>query len=253
MNIVIIEDEQLAAERLQILLRDYDPSIKVIACLESIREAVSWLNDHMLPDLLLVDIQLSDGFSFEIFRRKNLMVPVIFTTAFDQYALDAFKVFSIDYILKPVTLTALSGAIQKYRAVANALPLPDYNRFAEKLKEQMQPAFKNRFLAKIGQRSYFISTDDVAYFKAEDKIIHLVNRQNENFIINFTMEKLETLLDPMHFFRINRTIIVHDKMIKNVKPYYNSRLSISLCDIYPGPELVVSRDRVAAFKKWGEN
>lgn len=252
MNVLIIEDELLAVERLRLLLKQYDPAIQVAGSLDSIEETVNWLQTKPHPDLLLMDIQLSDGHSFEIFKRVTLSRPVIFTTAFDNYAIDAFRHFSVDYILKPVTAEALAAAIQKYRSLANVFSPPNYSDWADKLKEKFSPRFKDRFLAKIGSRTFFIQTDEIAYFYADNKIVYLADREGNRFIINYTIEKLEPLLNPYHFFRINRKMIIHSKMIDLIKPYYNNRLKISLRNVNLEEEIIVSRERVCAFKKWAE-
>ena len=252
MNILIIEDELLAAQRLQLLLAQYDPSIKVIGCLESIEESVQWLQTKPHPDLLLMDIQLSDGHSFEIFKQVKLFRPIIFTTAYDNYAIDAFRHNSIDYILKPVTAEGLATAIQKYRSLAAAFSPPDYTVWAEQLKEKFLTRYKDRFIAKVGSRSFFIQTDEIAYFYADNKIVYLADRQGNRFIINYSIEKLEPLLDPYLFFRINRKMIIHSKMIDLIKPYYNNRLRICLRNLTTQEDFIVSRERVCAFRKWAE-
>lgn len=251
MDVVIIEDEMLAAERLQSLVKNYDASINVVATLESIEESVHWLQSKPHPDLLFVDIHLSDGHSFEIFKKINLQKPVIFTTAYDSYALDAFKLFSIDYILKPVTAEALGSAMNKYKSIAG-MGAPNYTMLSDAVKENFNTRYKNRFLAKVGQRSFFLHADEVAYFFADNKIVFLVDKEGNRFIINFTLEKLEPLLDPHDFFRINRKMIIHSKAIEQVKPYFNNRLKLSLKGIKADEEIIISRERVADFKEWAD-
>jgi DNA-binding LytR/AlgR family response regulator len=252
MNILIVEDELLAAERLQLMVSKYDPSIKIDGCLESIEETVHWLKTKPHPDLLLMDIQLSDGHSFEIFKQVNLQRPVIFTTAYDNYAIDAFRHLSIDYILKPVTAECLGTAIQKYRSLATVFYPPDYNAWAGRLKVNVSNRYKDRFMAKIGSRSIFIQTDEIAYFHADNKIVYLTDKSGNRFIINYTLEKLEPMLDPYLFFRINRKMIIHSKIIDVVKPYYNNRLKLTLRNLGVEQEIIVSRERVQEFKKWAE-
>ncbi len=251
MDVVIIEDETLAAERLQSLIKNYDASINIVAVLESIEESVQWLQAKPHPDLLFVDIHLSDGHSFEIFKKINLQKPVIFTTAFDTYALNAFQLFSIDYILKPVTAEALGGAINKYKSIAG-MAAANYNLLSDTVKENFSTKYKNRFLAKVGQRSFFLQADEVAYFFADNKIVYLVDKEGNRFIINFTLEKLEPLLDPLDFFRINRKMIVHSKAIEQVKPYFNNRLKLLLKGIKADEEIIISRERVGDFKEWAD-
>ena len=252
MKILVVEDEMLAAERIRMLVHDYDPTISILGCLESIEETVHWLKTKPHPDLLLMDIQLSDGHSFDIFKQVSVNKPVIFTTAYDDYAIKAFKHFSIDYILKPVTAEALASAIQKYKAITQGFTAPDYTAWMHKQSENEAPRFKERFLAKVGPRTFFLQADEVAFFYADNKIVYLTDREGNRFIINYTIEKLEPLLDPYYFFRINRKMIVHSKMIDLVKPYFNNRLKLSIKNLKTEEEFIVSRERVSAFKKWAD-
>lgn len=250
MDIVIIEDEILAAERLQQLVKEYDPSIRVAACLESIEESVQWLQTHAHPDLLLVDIHLSDGHSFEIFNRVQVHQPVIFITAYDHYALEAFRLFSIDYILKPVTAEALATAMNKYRMMTSGLRSTPLSALPE--GNGTVSTYKDRFLAKVGQRSFFIQAEEVAYFYAENKIVYLVDRESNRYIINHTLDKLEPRLNPRDFFRVNRKMIVHVKAIEQVKPYFNNRLKLMLKHLKNSSDIIISRERVAGFREWAE-
>lgn len=252
MTVLIIEDEMLAAERLQLLIKKYDPSITVQACLDSIEDTVKWLQTKPHPDLLLVDIQLSDGPSFEIFKKVTIQKPVIFTTAYDNYALDAFQLFSIDYILKPITEEALACAFNKYRNLSAVFFPSDYSLLTEQLKENFSNKYRNRFLAKVGQRSFFIKSDEVACFMADNKIVTLLDKEGNRYLINYTLEKLEPLLDPRNFFRLNRKVIVNSNAIEQIKPYFNNRLKLLVKGIKPEDEIIVSRERVVDFKTWAE-
>jgi two-component system, LytTR family, response regulator LytT len=249
MKVVIVEDEKWAAERLKTLLYEYDPLIEVMSCLESIDESVQYLKQSAHPDVLLLDIHLSDGHSFEIFKQVSYNRPVIFTTAYDQYALEAFKMFSIDYILKPVTLEALAAAINKLKSVSVSFSAIDFNRMLPELRGQ---PYKKRFLGKVGQRLFFINTDDICFFQADNKIVYLVDKEGSKYVVEYTMESLEDQLDPQQFFRLNRSFIVSINAIEQVKPYYNSRLKLSIKYIANQAEMVVSRDRVADFKQWAD-
>jgi len=249
MQVLIVEDEKLAADRLQTLLKEYDPSVQVCACTESIEETVQYLRTHPHPDLLLLDIHLSDGHSFEIFNQVSCNKPVIFTTAYDQYALPAFKVFSIDYILKPVTLEALAAAMNKLRSLhmpvsaidpGKLLSVPPVNRY------------KKRVLGKVGQRLFFVDVRDIAYFQADNKIVHLVDREGNRYVADATMERLEEQLDPKSFFRLNRSFIVNIEAIHQVRPYYNSRLKLFVKGAQSSGDMIISRDRVAEFRQWAE-
>ena len=171
MKVLIIEDEPLAAQRLQYLLGEYDRSIEVAGVIESVEDAVNWFGQSALPDLLFLDIELADGSSFQIFNKINVQCPVIFTTAYDKYALDAFRLFSIDYLLKPVTLQALSKSINKYKMVAGqGVQIPGIQQMIEALQPQLQN-YKTRFLVKLGSRMFFVESNDIAYFFADDKTV----------------------------------------------------------------------------------
>jgi two-component system, LytTR family, response regulator LytT len=254
MDVLIIEDELLAVERMQMLIKNYDSSINIIGSLESVEEAVEWLSTKKLPDLLFVDIQLSDGHSFEIFKKVPIQKPIIFTTAYDQYALDAFKLLSIDYVLKPVTAEALSNAFAKYKSLTVQPALAqNYGEVLQYVKENLSSKYKNRFLGKVGQRTYFIPVQDVAYFMADNKIVHLVARDGKRYIKNATMEKLEQIIDPKIFFRVNRKIIIHIDAIEQIKPYDNNRLIIIVKGITSAEEIIISREKVIEFKMWVDN
>ena len=254
MKVIIIEDEPLAVERLALLLGQYDPHIRVIAVFESIAATVSCLKDPARkPDLLLMDIHLADGSAFEIFRQLNITTPVIFTTAYDQYAIEAFKVLSIDYLLKPVTLQSLGLALDKMKKLraASDQPTADYSLLAS------QPApgnvrFKTRFMGRVGQKFFFVYTRDIALFMADNKIVHLVGMDNTRYLIDYTLEELETNLDPAVFFRINRSIIINAAAIDQVRPFINQRLRLYLKNPLKVEDIFISRERVPSFKKWAD-
>lgn len=249
MRVLIAEDELPAVERLQTLLKELDPTIRIEAALDSVEDMVHWLNHHSPPDLLLLDIHLSDGHSFDIFRHVNYTGPVVFTTAFDQYALEAFKVFSIDYILKPVSRQSLARAIQKFKSIAPMAVAPDYSKLIESLR---QPVYRDRFLGKSGSKLYFIEADQVAFFQADNKIVYLIDKKGNRFIVNHTLEHLEKELDPRQFFRLSRRVILRMSAIDHVKPYYNNRLKVAIKGTLEdrSEDLVISRERVADFRNW---
>jgi two-component system, LytTR family, response regulator LytT len=253
MEIVIIEDEQLATERLQILLKQYDPAINVLACLESVEEAVNWLRNKRHPDLFLMDIHLSDGNCFDIFKKATTQKPIIFTTAFENYAIDAFRLFSLDYILKPVTSEALASAINKYKNLSACFAPINYAEVGESVRQPGRGKYKTRFLAKVGQRLFFVDANEVAYFYADNKIVYLVDREGNRFILSSTIEKLETLLDPANFFRINRKIIVHAGVIEQVKTVANNRFKLLLKGIQTSEDITISRDKMSDFRIWADS
>ncbi len=240
MRTLIVEDEPLAAERLTVLLQQLRPSAVVAAVTDSISESIQWLNENPSPDLILMDIQLSDGPSFEIFRTIKSQCPIILTTAFDSYAMDAFKLLSVDYLLKPVTKSALKQALDKLDMLSG--------------KNTILPkTYKSRFLARIGSRSFFMDTADIAYFSADNKIVYLNAHDGTRYIVDYTLESLELVLDPRQFFRLNRSIIVQASAIQHIKPYINSRLKLNVKAGSNLDELIVSRERVPAFREWAES
>ncbi|RYF99455.1 MAG: response regulator transcription factor, partial [Chitinophagaceae bacterium] len=248
MKVLIVEDEIPAAERLQILLNVYDPSIEVIGTLQSIEDTVNYLETHAHPDLMLLDIALSDGCSFEIFRRVNFQKPVVFTTAFDHFAMQSFCVFSLHYILKPVTLESLGKALQKYLSAASQFVPFVYNSGLAAVPNPENSKYKNRFLAKTGQKLTFVETDKIRLFEADNKIVYLLDSDGNRFVIEYTLERLEQLLDPRAFFRVNRSYLVNIASIQHIKPYFNNRLKICLKGSMLKDDLIVSRDRVSQFR-----
>ena len=249
MKVLIVEDERPAAERLQLLLQNYDPAMEIAGPLESIEETVNYLENQPHPDLILLDIQLADGHSFEIFNRISYTRPLIFVTAYDSYALEAFRLLSIDYILKPVSSKLLFEALDKYRLLSTAFSPIITPPPAEILQERR---YKDRFLGKVGKRLFFINIADVAFFEAENKVVHLTDITGKRYLVEYKMEELAAILDPAKFFRLNRSFIVHIQAIQQVKPYHNHRLRILVSGASPQDELIIARDRVPEFRQWAE-
>jgi two-component system, LytTR family, response regulator LytT len=252
MRTIIIEDEQLAVERLQVLVKQVCPDAVVEACLDSVSDSVNWFRQQAHPDFVLMDIHLSDGSAFEIFRKVNVEVPVIFITAYDQYALDAFSVMSIDYLLKPVSADSLDKALKKMQRMKES-GAGDFNY--QKLLYTIEKAakqYKSRFLVKVGSKSFFVETSDVAYFLADDKIVYLVSFDGCRYIVDHTLENLEQLLNPLRFFRVNRSVVVHSSAIQQIKPYINGRLKLYLKSGNGLTDFLVSRERVNDFRVWAE-
>ncbi len=252
MKVVIIEDEIPAAEKLERYLVKYDSTIQVLARITSIKDSVTWLqNNQDSADLLFMDIQLIDGLSFHIFQQVVIRKPVIFITAFNEFALDAFKVSSIDYLLKPITFDDLSTSLKKLDNLREQL------QWNKEKTEQLQEVFstpktkdfKSRFMVKLGDHIRSITADQICLFYAEGRDVYLVTTQNRKFIIDYTLETLEDLLEPMNFFRVNRTFILNINSIKDVLVYSNSRLKITLTQAFD-KEIIVSREKVGMFKEW---
>lgn len=252
MNVIVVEDEQLASERLIELIHQCDSRINVVSQMDSVQEVVEYFKSGKSADLIFLDIQLADGKSFEIFDRVKVDIPIIFTTAYDQYALQAFKLLSIDYLLKPIQLIEIQRALDKivrYPRASAALNNADLAKLKDIIHSSEQ-TFKERLLIKSGNKLYYKSTQDVAYFFADGKTAYLLGKKdNRKNIIDHTLEELETLLDPKQFFRISRKFIVNVDAIAEIKGLISTRLEVKLhqpCE----HELLVSRDRVADFKKW---
>lgn len=249
MNIIIIEDEKPAARLLQRKLEKLGLEVKTL--LHSVEESTEWFSKNEHPDLILLDIQLSDGLSFEIFEKVDIKSAVIFTTAYDEYALRAFKLNSVDYLLKPIDEDDLEVAITKFK---NRLPKQelfqlDFNQIREMFSNPFDKMYKKRFTIKIGQHLKVISTDEIECFFSENKGTYIHTFDNRNYLIETTLEVLERELDAKDFFRISRKFIISLKAIKEIVVYNNSRLKLILPS-YKEEEVIVSREKVADFKSW---
>lgn len=246
MKVIIIEDEQLSAEHLVRLLQKIDSSIQVIAQLDSVEASVNAFEKGLTADLMFVDIHLADGSSFEIFSQISIDIPVIFTTAFDQYAIQAFQLNSIAYLLKPIDGLELSKALNKF----SKLTIQEQQRLIVQIQNlQSTPNYKQRFLVKLGENIHSIKTNEICHFISEDGMVFLINHQGKRFPIDFTLDQLESNLQPEYFFRINRKVILHIDCIQKIAAYFNSRLKVQTLHLN-GDETIVSRERVAAFKEW---
>jgi len=250
MKVLIIEDEEEASDRLQMLLQKYDSQIQIAETLPSVEDTVAWLQSQPAPDLIFMDIHLADGLSFEIFELLNVQSPVIFTTAYDQYTLKAFKLNSIDYLLKPINYQEMVHAIEKYKNLYEKSSF-NFQHLADLLKSPTK-AYKSRFLVKSGNKMTFVVVEQIAYFQAVERVVFLVTKDNKQYLIDDTLESLEEVLNPQVFFRINRTFIVHIQAIQEIEPYFNSRLVVFTTPTCK-ETMIVSRPKVAAFKNWLDN
>lgn len=248
MNILIIEDEILAAEKLEDMLKEIDPSLKVQAKLGSIRESVKWLMQYT-SDLIFLDIQLSDGISFTIFEQVTVNTPIIFTTAYDQYAVKAFQLNSIAYLLKPIRRSDLKESLRKFGKLKSAFTI-DFESLLAHLQGR-EPCYKKRFIIQIGEKIRKVEVSEIAYFYVLEKAIYLRIFQGNSYPMEFTLDKLETMLDPALFFRINRKYIVNIESIHSMMAYSRGRVKL---DLKPKPDdeydTIVSIDRSSDFKKW---
>lgn len=253
MRVLIVEDEVLAAERLASLLKQCAPDAEVVDQFDSVEDTVRFFRSGNAVDLLLLDIQLADGKSFEIFDKANIDVPVIFTTAYDQYALHAFRFLSIDYLLKPVSEDHLCSALEKLRKLGSDERVQAGEiRALRELILSTRREYRERFLIKTGNKLLFKVVEDVAYFYADGKVVYLVTRDSRRFMVDHTLEELEQTLDPSKFFRISRKAIVGISSIAEVRGMISGRLEIRLSQTADQP-LEVSRERASTFKKWLNN
>jgi DNA-binding LytR/AlgR family response regulator len=254
MNILIIEDEYPAAERLQQLLRRLDESINVVDMIDSVDNAICWFAEHPAPDLILSDIQLSDGLSFEIYEKVVIKSPIIFTTSYDEYAIQAFKVKSIDYLLKPIKFEELGKAIAKYKQLKSEFSEEENASKIERLLDNLQHSgrrHKKRFLVKKGEQLVPISDDEIAYFYTENELVYLFTPEGKKYVVDYTLEQLDELVDSEKFFRINRQYLIHLEAIQRIHTYFNSRLKLNL-QPDPTDEVIVSKGKAKSFKQWLE-
>ena len=250
MRVLIIEDEAHAAEHLERLLSRISFNLDVVARLKSVAESITWLTQYPSPDLIFMDIQLGDGISFSIFESTDVDAAVIFTTAYDQYALNAFKVNSIDYLLKPIAFDDLEKAILKWKKhyrQQNVLKLGKSE--IQAIVSEMKPVFKKRFLVKAGHHLKSIAMEEISFFISRDKITFLFHTDGRKYPVDYPLTELEGILDPHLFFRVNRQYIINHQSIADVMTFSNSRLKIRLKQKEQTP-IVVSRDRVTDFRNW---
>lgn len=245
-TIVIVEDEKLAARRLERQL--YNKNYKVLQKLHSVEEATEWFRQNPKVDLIFLDIQLSDGLSFEIFDDVDIEADLIFTTAYDEYALKAFKLNSIDYLLKPIDEKELTSAVKKFEKRKSAQVINP--ELLKQLFQEPQEAkhFKTRFSVRVGERLKTFSVSEIACFESSDKATSLVTLEGKHYVIDDSLNQLEPQLVPKDFFRVNRSHIIHYQAIEDMISYSSSRIKITLKAL-KNP-VIVSRDRVKGFKEW---
>lgn len=245
MNVLIIEDEDLAVRRLEKMILELRPDWHLLGHRDSIESTLSWLSENPAPDLFFMDVQLADGNSFELFEQVEILQPIIFTTAYDEFAIQAFKVNAVDYLLKPIKKTDLSSAIEKLEQRQGSRPI-NYEALATALKEKQEP---RRFLIRFGQQIKVVAPEDVAYFYTQDKITFLVNANGQRYPLDYSLEKLEEMMNAQRFFRINRQFLISLESIKEMYAYSKARVKVELappCEL----ETIVSTERSPFFKKW---
>jgi DNA-binding LytR/AlgR family response regulator len=257
MTALLVEDEELAVRKLQKLLHEVAPTLTVLATTPSIEETVDWLETNRAagqpePDLLFLDIELADGQSFEIFERTTVWSTIIFTTSYDEYALQAFKVNSIDYLLKPIQKEDLQRSLDKFEALRGQpaeTPDQQVEKLLRALQGQTPRTYRQRFLVKQGQRMLSVSVDDIGYFYTDDRYSFFVTHANQRYLVDYTLDELADALDPAHFFRINRGVLLTHRVVDQIQPYFGNRLALTLRPAFDR-EALVSRERVSDFKQW---
>lgn len=249
MTAVIVEDENIASRRLANLIEELAPEIEIIGQITSVENGLHWFENNPLPDLIFLDIQLNDGYGFDILDTLEDHPPVIFTTAYNEYAIRGFKYNGLDYLLKPIDKKDLQNALAKYRK--NSVGVSKFieeDKF-DRIKNLFAKEYKRRFMIKVGNQFNTFNVDDIAYFKSHEGVIFLHSHTGKKYPIEYTIDQLEDILNPVHFFRINRKFMVSVKAVLEIHSYFNSRLLLKLNPM-DEEQIIVSRERTSNFKKW---
>jgi DNA-binding LytR/AlgR family response regulator len=253
MKIIIIEDETPALNRIKKMVLEVEPSVEILATADSIEQSVQVINAFKdQVDLILMDIELADGQSFEIFNLTEVNCAVIFTTAYDDFALKAFKVNSIDYLLKPIDKEELKAAFKKYKSIHKSTD--NIDTFKQMLAQITAPKnqTKERFLVKLGERLISVPCSDIAYFVSKDKLTYLITTNNNKYVVDYTLEELYNMLDNKHFFHLNRQFVVSINSITQIHTYFNGKLKVQLTPSFDD-EVIVSREKASDLKAWLNN
>jgi DNA-binding LytR/AlgR family response regulator len=246
MKVAIIEDETLSQEHLERLILRLPYEIEIIAKLDSVKSCFAFFEQSPLVDLIFMDIHLADGNAFDFLKDFPVSTPIVFTTAFDQYTLNAFKVNAIDYLLKPIDKNELEMAIQKHIRLTSK----QQNELLENIRQLTKiESYKTRFMVKLGDSLTGIKSEEIHHLRSEDGVVLLVTDKNKRYPLDYTLDQLESMIDPSKFFRINRKVIVHIDGIERVGTFFNSRLKVH-ATILPEEDAIVSRERVNNFKYW---
>ena len=255
MKILIVEDEELAVKKLQKTLQAISSDLEVAGTADSIASTVEWLQSHPRPDLILMDIELADGQSFEIFNLIEVISPVIFTTSYDEFALKAFKVNSVDYLLKPIQKDELETALAKFRNMQHVYAGQkkedsQMSALVRELQQSLQhKEYRKRFLVKQMQKMVSVDIDQIAYFFSDDRLTFFKTKDDKKYVIDYTIDEIESMLDPNNYFRINRAFLVSVKSIDQIHDYFGNRLKLNLKPTID-KEALVSREKVTSFKEW---
>lgn len=251
MKLLVVEDEQLLARQLIKLVKELKPGATIEGQTNSIESTVEWLSQNEKPDLILMDIELADGQCFNIFQQAEIKTPVIFTTAYDEFALKAFTVNSIDYLLKPIKKEDLQRALNKYDLLSSekrGVALESFKSFVEKMVVNT-PQFRERFLVKQGQKMLSIPIEDIAFFSAKNTLNFIYTKSKQKFVIDYTLDEIEDMVQPNIFFRANRQYILSHEIISEIHPWFNGKLKIEI-SLPSEEEIVISREKASSFKEW---
>ena len=249
MNILIVEDEDLAVKKIQKTLSSVDSEAVITGITDSIKSTVEWLQQHPQPDLILMDIELADGQSFEIFEKVQVICPVIFTTAYDEFALKAFKVNSIDYLLKPVKEEDLRRALDKLKNLRRTNEQESIQNLVEEMRRMSATTYRERILVRKGQKMIPITIDEAGIFFTHNSLNYLLTKSEQKYMIDYTLDQIEQSLHPQKFFRVNRQYILANDVVTAVHPWFNGKLKIEI-NLPVDEAIVVSRDKATLFKEW---
>ncbi|MEP3209006.1 MAG: LytTR family DNA-binding domain-containing protein [Maribacter sp.] len=249
MKAVIVEDESIASRRLAQLIGELVPEIEIVAQLTSVESGLKWFHENTMPQLIFLDIQLNDGYGFDILDHLQEHPPVIFTTAYNEYAIRGFKYNGLDYLLKPIDKNDLRVALNKFQKSTNLISDAWNNDKLEQIKNIFHKAYKHRFMVKVGNQFKSFNVGDIAYFKSEEGLIFLKDRSGKSYPIEYTIDQLEEILNPVQFFRINRKFMVSVAAVNEIHTYFNSRLLLKLMP-KEEEQVIVSRERTTNFKRW---
>ncbi len=248
MKAVIVEDEAIASRRLASLIGEIAPEMEIVGQLTSVENGTQWFRENTMPDLIFLDIQLNDGYGFDILDGLENHPPVIFTTAYNEYAIRGFKYNGLDYLLKPIDRNDLRDALFKFKKKNQSIRINDVQKI-EQLKGLFSKEYKRRFMVKVGNHFNTFSIEDIAYFKSHEGVIFLHTHKGQEFPVEYTIDQLEDILDPVKFFRINRKFMVSVEAVQEIHTYFNSRLLLKL-NPKQEEQVIVSRERTGNFKKW---
>ncbi len=249
MKAVIVEDERIASRRLANLVNELAPEIEITGEITSVESGLKWFDENPMPDLIFLDIQLNDGYGFDILDAIEDHPPVIFTTAYNEYAIRGFKYNGLDYLLKPIAKTDLEKALRKYRKSNSSTDELVNPMKLQELKDLFRKEYKHRFMVKVGNQFKAFDVADIAYFKSHEGLIYLYTFGGQSYPIEYSIDQLEQILNPVQFFRINRKFMVAVSAVKEIHTYFNSRLLLKL-QPKDQDQIIVSRERTTNFKKW---